>query len=136
MKELKSWLLENIDIKIISIFLAIILWLYVASGENPIIETFINASLTTKNLREDLVIKEFPTNVSVGIKGPKNIITNISSDQIVGIVDFAEIGKPGIYKLKVEVVPPKNIGVIRVIPPEVNVEVERILTKTVEVEYS
>ena len=50
MKELKSWLLENIDIKIISILLAIILWLYVASGENPIIETFINASLTTKNL--------------------------------------------------------------------------------------
>jgi len=136
MKELKSWLLENIDIKIISIFLAIILWLYVASGENPIIETFINASLTTKNLREDLVIKEFPTNVSVGIKGPKNIITNISSDQIVGIVDFAEIDQPGIYKLKVEVVPPKNIEIIRVVPPEVNVEVERILTKTVEVEYS
>jgi len=136
MKELKSWLLENIDIKIISIFLAIILWLYAASGENPIIETFINASITTKNLQEDLAIKEFPTNISVGIKGPKNIITNISSDQIFGVIDFSEIDQPGTYKLKIKVVPPKNIKIIRVIPPEINVEVERILTKTVEVEYS
>ncbi|HBY56542.1 MAG TPA: hypothetical protein DEG96_01550 [Candidatus Atribacteria bacterium] len=136
MKELKSWLLENIDIKIISIFLAIILWLYVASGENQLIENFIDVSLATKNLQEDLVVKEFPKNISVGIKGPKNIITNITSDQIVGIVDFAEIDKQGIYKLKVEVIPPKRTEIIRVIPPEVNVEVERILTETVEVEYS
>ena len=136
MKELKNWFLKNIDIKLLSLFLAIILWLYIAGGENPMVENFIDISLTQTNLSEDLVIKEFPTNVSVGIRGPKNIINNISSHQINGIVNFSEISKEGLYKLKVEVTPPKNIQITRIIPSEIKVEVEKVLTKEVEVEYS
>ncbi|GAG93306.1 unnamed protein product, partial [marine sediment metagenome] len=67
MKEFKNWFLKNIDIKLLSLFLAIIIWLYIAGGENPMVENFIDISLTQTNLGEDLVIKEFPTNVSVGI---------------------------------------------------------------------
>jgi len=136
MKELKNWFLKNIDIKLLSIFLAIILWLYIAGGENPMVENFIDISLTQTNLGEDLVIKEFPINVSVGIKGPKNIINNISSHQINGIVNFSEISKEGLYKLKVEVTPPKKTQITRIIPSEIKVEVEKVLTKEVEVEYS
>jgi len=136
MKELKNWFLKNIDIKLLSLFLAIILWLYIAGGENPMVENFIDISLTQTNLSEDLAIKEFPTNVSVGIKGPKNIINNISSHQINGIVNFSEISKEGIYKLKVEVEPPKKTQITRIIPSEIKVEVEKVLTKEVEVEYS
>jgi len=136
MKELKNWFLKNIDIKLLSLFLAIILWLYIAGGENPIVENFIDISLTQTNLSGDLAIKEFPTNVSVGIKGPKNIINNISSHQINGIVNFSEISKEGLYRLKVEVVAPKRTQITRIIPSEIKVEVERILTKEVEVGYS
>lgn len=137
MKELRSWLLKNIDIKLLSVFLAIILWLYVASGENnPIVENFIDVSLTATNLKEDLVVKEFPSTVSVGIKGPKNIINNISSHQITGIVNFSEINKVGQYILKVEIAPPKRTEIIKIIPSEVKADIERILTKEVEVEYS
>ncbi|MEA3453519.1 MAG: CdaR family protein [Candidatus Caldatribacteriota bacterium] len=136
MKEFKNWFLKNIDIKLLSLFLAIILWLYIAGGENPIVENFIDISLTQNNLREDLVMKEFPTNVSIGIKGSKNVINNISPNQISGIVNFSEISKEGLYKLKVEVAAPKRIQITRIIPSEIKVEVERILTKEVEVEYS
>ncbi len=136
MKELKDWLLKNIDIKLLSLFFAIILWLYIAGGENPIEENFIDISLVQNNLSEDLVIKEFPTNVSIGIKGPKNIINNISPNQISGIVDFSEISKEGLYKLKVEVAAPKRTQITRIIPSEIKVEVESILSKEVEVEYS
>jgi len=136
MKELKNWFLKNIDIKLLSLFLAIILWLYIAGGENPIVENFIDISITQTNLGEDLVIKEFPANVSVGIRGPKNIINNISSHQINGIVNFSEISKEGLYKLKVEVTPPKNTQITRIIPSEIKVEVEKVLTKEIEVEYS
>ncbi|MFH1002366.1 MAG: CdaR family protein, partial [bacterium] len=136
MKEFKNWFLKNIDIKLLSLFLAIILWLYIASGENPIVENFIDISLIQNNLSEDLVIKEFPTNVSMGIKGPKNIINNISSHQISGTVNFSEINKEGLYKLKVEVVAPKGTQITRIIPPEIKVEVEKVLTKEIEVEYS
>ena len=125
MKELKNWFLKNIDIKLLSLFLAIILWLYIASGENPIVDNFIDVSLIQNNLSEDLVIKEFPTNVSMGIKGPKNIINNISSHQISGTVNFSEIDTEGLYKLKIEVVAPKGTQISRIIPPEIKVEVEK-----------
>ena len=136
MKELKNWFLKNIDIKLLSLFLAIILWLYIAGGENPMVENFIDIPLTQINLGEDLVIKEFPVNVSVGIKGPKNIINNISSHQVNGIVNFSEISKEGLYKLKVEVAPPKKTQITRIIPSEIKVEVEKVLTEEAEVEYS
>jgi len=136
MKEFKNWFLKNVDIKLLSLFLAIILWLYIASGENPIVENFIDVSLIQNNLSEDLVIKEFPINVSMGIKGPKNIINNISSHQIIGTVNFSEINTEGLYKLKVEVVAPKGTQITRIIPPEIKVEVEKVLTKEIEVEYS
>lgn len=136
MKEFKNWFLKNIDIKLLSLFLAIILWLYIAGGENPIVENFIDISLTQNNLSEDLVIKEFPTNVSIGIKGSKNIINNISSNQINGVVNFSEISKEGLYKMKVEVAAPKRTQITRIIPSEIKVEIERILTKEIEVEYS
>ena len=135
MKELKNWFLKNIDIKLLSLFLAIILWLYIASGENPIVENFIDVSLIQNNLSGDLVIKEFPINVSMGIKGPKNIINNLSSHQIIGTVNFSEINTEGLYKLKVEVVAPKGTQITRIIPPEIKVEVEKVLTKEIEVEY-
>jgi YbbR domain-containing protein len=136
MKELKNWFLKNIDIKLLSLFLAIILWLYIAGGENPMVENFIDISITQTNLGEDLVIKEFPANVSVGIRGPENIINNISSHQIKGIVNLSEISKEGLYKLKVEVIPPKNTQITRIIPSEIKVEVEKVLTEEIEVEYS
>ncbi|MCK4309433.1 MAG: hypothetical protein KAW42_05620, partial [Candidatus Atribacteria bacterium] len=136
MKELRNWLLKNIDIKLLSLFLAIILWLYIASGENPIIENFFDVSLATNNLREDLVVKEFPLNISVGIKGPKNVINSISPHQISGVVDFSDINEAGIYKLKVEVIAPKRTEITRIIPSDVKVDLERVLTQIVEVEYS
>lgn len=136
MIELRNWLLKNIDIKLLSLFLAIILWLYIASGENPIIENFFDASLNVNNLGENLVVKEFPPTVSVGIKGPKDVINSISPHQIIGVVDFSDINEAGIYKLKVEVIAPKRTEITRIIPSDIKVDLERVLTQIVEVEYS
>ena len=136
MKDFKNWFLKNIDIKLLSLFFAVILWLYIAGGENPMVENFIDISLTPNNLSEGLVIKEFPANVSVGIRGPKNVINNISPNQISGKVNFSEISKEGLYRLKVEVTTPKGTQISRIIPSEIKVEVEGILAKEVEVVYS
>jgi len=54
-RDVNKWLLKNIDIKILSLFLAIILWLYVASGENPVVENFIDAPIIINNLMENTI---------------------------------------------------------------------------------
>jgi YbbR domain-containing protein len=136
MKELKNWLLKNIDIKLLSLLLAFVLWLYVANGENPIIEKFIDVSLKASNLNESLVVNNIPKSISIGIKGQKNTIDNISPYQIEGIIDFSNIEKPGIYNLKVKTIAPKGIEIIRIIPSEIRAEVGKVLTQEVEVKYS
>ncbi|MCK5768273.1 MAG: hypothetical protein KAH35_07895 [Candidatus Atribacteria bacterium] len=136
MKDIRKWLLKNIDIKLLSLFLAVILWVYVASGENPIIENYIDVSLGVSNLKDNLVIKEIPENVSIGIKGPKDMLSNLSSDKITGIINLSEINEPGIYQIKVETNVPQKVEVIRAIPSEIKVEVEKISTKTMEIAYS
>jgi len=135
-KDIRKWLLKNIDIKLISLFLAMILWVYVASGENPIIENYIDVSLEIRNLKNDLVIKEIPENISVGIKGPKDVLSNLTSDKINGIINLSEINESGIYTIKVETDAPQRVEIIRIIPSEIKVEVEEIVTKTMEVAYS
>ena len=136
MKDIRKWLLKNIDIKLLSLFLAVILWVYVASGENPIIENYIDVSLGVSNLKDNLVIKEIPENISIGIKGSKNMLSNLSSDKITGIINLSEINESGIYKIKVETDAPQRVEIIRVIPSEIKVEVEKISTKTMEIAYS
>ncbi len=136
MRDIKKWFLKNIEIKFFSLFLAVILWVYIASGENPIIENYIDVSLTINNLKENLVIKEIPGNISIGIRGPKDILTNLSPDKISGIIDLSEISESGVYKVKVEAEPPQRVKIIRIIPSEIKVEIERILTKSMEVAYS
>ena len=136
MKDIRKWLLKNIDIKLLSLFLAVILWVYVASGENPIIENYIDVSLGVSNLKDNLVIKEIPENISIGIKGSKDMLSNLSSDKITGIINLSEINESGIYKIKVETDAPQRVEIIRVIPSEIKVEVEKILTKTMEITYS
>jgi len=134
--DIKKWLLKNIEIKIFSLFLAIILWVYVASGQNPIVENYIDVSLTVKNLEENLAIKEIPDNISIGVKGPRDVLSNLSSNQIAGIIDLINITEAGNYKLQIETEVPQRVKVTRIIPSEIKVEIDRILTEVMEVNYS
>ena len=136
MTDIKKWLLKNIEIKIFSLFLAIILWVYVASGQNPIVENYIDVSLTVKNLEENLAIKEIPDNISIGVKGPRDVLSNLSSNQIAGIIDLINITEAGNYKLQIETEVPQRVKVTRIIPSEIKVEIDRILTEVMEVNYS
>lgn len=136
MKDIKKWILKNIDIKLISLFLAIIIWTYVASGENPIIENYIDIPLSISNLQKDLAVKEIPEKISIGIKGPKNILNKISPEEFLGTINLSEINQKGIYKINVEINAPQRVEIIRIIPSEIKVEIEKISSKTMGIDYS
>lgn len=136
MVEIKKWLFNNIDIKLLAFLMAAILWFYISSEYNITAEKYYDIEVRTINLATNLSIKEIREEVSVGIQGPKNIIENISSQRIMGTVDLKNIIEAGEYQLDVNVMIPKNTNIVKVIPNEIRVLVEEILQKKYEVEYN
>jgi len=125
-----------LDIKILALAMAIVLWFYISSEYNITAERYFDIEIRPINLAENLSIKSIRDKISVGIDGPKNILENLSSQKIVGTVDLRNIEEPGKYQLEANVIIPKNTNVTRIIPNEVTVEVEEILEQEFQIEYN
>ena len=136
MIEIKKRILNNLDIKILALAMAIVLWFYISSEYNITAERYFDIEIRPINLAENLSIKSIRDKISVGIDGPKNILENLSSQKIVGTVDLRNIEEPGKYQLEANVIIPKNTNVTRIIPNEVTVEVEEILEQKFQIEYN
>ncbi|MBP8717643.1 MAG: hypothetical protein KBI07_00945 [Candidatus Atribacteria bacterium] len=136
MNRLKNLLLNNFDIKILALVMAIILWFYVSSEYRSFVERYYEIEVKPINLNDNLSIKEIREKVSVGIKGPQNIIENITPSKITGTVDLQNIKEAGDYLIEVKVMAPRNTEIIKIIPEEVQVIVEEIVSHEYSVEYN
>ncbi|MDD4364035.1 MAG: CdaR family protein, partial [Atribacterota bacterium] len=136
MNELKKWILNNIDMKILALIMAIILWFYISSEYNISAERYYDIEVFPVNLRPDLSIKDIRNQVSVGIEGPKNILENTSAQKISGTVDLSNIVDPGEYYVNVKTALPKNTELVKIIPNEVRINIEKITEKNIVVGYN
>jgi len=136
LNELKKRLLNNIDIKLLALAMAIILWFYISSEYNISAERYYDIEIRAINLNENLSIKDIRDKVSVGIEGPQNILENLSSQKIVGTIDLQNIEDPGEYQIEADVIIPKNTNITKIIPNNIMVEVEEILEIAYPVEYN
>lgn len=136
MIEIKKRILNNIDIKILALAMAIILWFYISSEYNITAERYYDIEVRPINLDSNLSIKEIREKISVGIEGPENILENLSSQKIVGTVDLQNIEGPGEYQIEASVIVPKNTNITKIIPNEIIVEIEEILEREFQVEYN
>jgi YbbR domain-containing protein len=136
MNRLKNLIFNNFDIKILALIMAIILWFYVSSEYRSFVERYYEIEVEPINLNDNLSIKEIREKVSVGIKGPQNIIENITPSKIVGTANLQNITGAGEYLVEVNVVAPRNTEIIKIIPEEVRVIVEEIISNEYIVEYN
>ena len=136
MNRLKNLIFNNFDIKILAFIMAIILWFYVSSEYRSFVERYYEIEVEPINLNDNLSIKEIREKVSVGIKGPQNIIENITPSKIVGTANLQNITGAGEYLVEVNVVAPRNTEIIKIIPEEVRVIVEEIISNEYIVEYN
>ncbi|MBN2396459.1 MAG: hypothetical protein JXC36_08385 [Candidatus Atribacteria bacterium] len=136
MTDFKKWLLKNLDLKLLALIMSAILWFYFSSEYNISDEKYYDIEIRPINLSKTLSIKEIRDKVSVGIKGPKNTLENISTQKMVGTVDLEGIQRAGEYQLGIHLDVPKNTEIIKIIPDEVFLEIEEIIEKEYGVEYN
>lgn len=111
--------------RILSIFLAMVLWFYVTEEKNPATENVVTVPLELRGLRTDLVIADKPNSVNVRLQGRKAVVTDITSREIKAFVDLKD-ATVGRNLLPVQVSLPPRVQLVEVAPSLVEVDLDRV----------
>jgi YbbR domain-containing protein len=131
------WPFRHFGLKLISIGLAIVLWL-VVSGEE-VVERSLRVSLELEQFPSGLELQnEAPSGVDVRVRGQSSALASLSNADLVAVLDLEDAG-PGrrLYHLTPEQVrAPYDVQVVQVAPSTVNLVFERTLSRSVPVQPS
>lgn len=140
---MKKLLASDGALKIISVLIAIGIWVYIALVMNPAIEVTVRdlpiqfiggESLNSKGLA---VISESATTVTVKIKGSRKKMGNNDMKTIIAKADISSITETGETNIPIEIVIPfENQGVSSQSEYSVNVKVEKSAEKTLDIGVS
>jgi hypothetical protein len=84
----------------------------------PIERTIRGVPIRLRNVRPDLAGQVTPAEVTIDVKGAKEIVEGLTSEALAASVDLAGRG-PGRYNLQVQVAPRQRVDVLRIEPTTV-----------------
>lgn len=126
--------LRNFGLKIVSIFIAFLLWLIVA-GEQPA-ERGLRIPLELQNLPPNMEVVDLPMEVvDVRVRGPSGALSRLAPGDLVAVLDLQSV-KPGprLFHLTPEQVrAPFGVEVAQVSPPTLALRFENSATRTVPI---
>ncbi len=126
---------RNLSLQILSLLMALILWVYVTNEQNPLDERLFNVSLQGRGMPDGYLVTGLPSTVNVRAQGSRGQLTTLSPGDFQAVVDLSAI-TPGENDLPVNVNSPPGIRVIQLSPSRVRVQVDRIVEKEVPVEVT
>ena len=131
---MRTWLLDNLGLKLLSVVLAVFLWAVVV-GEQKV-EVTMNVPLEMKGLPRDLVMVNEPTDtLEVRVRGPKTLVSTLSPSEIVleGLPKNFMEGE-NLIPIRSEMVHvPRGIEVVDITPHRVRVVLDAMVEREVEV---
>ncbi len=138
---MKKFLESDSFLKIASVVIAIILWLYIIVVLDPAVEVEVRdlpiqfvgqEQLETDGLS---IVSESATSINVKLKGSRKKMGRYDMKTIIAKVDLSGIAKDGKHKLPVDIVVPfENAGISSQSHYHVDVQVEKTKTKELKIE--
>jgi YbbR domain-containing protein len=130
---------KNLSLKILSLFLALCLWLVVHITQRPPeekqSEMNLELPLSVENLASNLLVLEAPDEVFVTVSGPSKALETMKPSDFKAYVDV-QGKRGGAYEgLPVHVTAPSGFTVVAVNPPSVNVVLDEESQKKVAVTW-
>ncbi len=130
----RSWLFDNLGLKILSLTLAVFLWLVVLSEQK--VELTLTLPLEFRNIPRSLyLVNDVPSTVRVRLRGPKSLVQNLSPGEVAldesarGLVEGENI----LTLTPDAVLVPRGIEVISLEPRRVRVVLDGSAEREVEV---
>ncbi|MGB9866374.1 MAG: CdaR family protein [Bacillota bacterium] len=129
------WLGKDFALKVVSIVIAVVLWLQVTNELNPVdVRTYRGVEVKYVNLGTGLVVTEAaPGSVNVTLRGGRRVLDSLSESKLTAQVSLSSLG-PGKNTVPISVVAPQGCEVAEVSPPESVVTLEAIASRAVNVE--
>jgi len=128
---------RDINIKILSVLLAISLWLYVSSEQNPeATQIFPLVEVVPRNLPEGLAIVTMdPERVSVTVRGRPSLFDDLEPSEVTAVVDLSD-AEAGIVARVIRVELPDGLQAIEITPSEAVLALESFAERELPVEIS
>jgi len=134
MRSPKYWITNNWQLKIVSLVLAVMLWMAVANQASS--EIGLEVPLEYRNIPRRLEITGDMTNtVQVRLRGSSSLIKDITAKDVSTMIDLGKMtsGEKNVPLSPQNVQAPFGAEVIRVNPSSVRFNLERTITKTIPV---
>lgn len=131
MRRIVRALTSNGNLKLLSLLLALFLWVYVVTAEAPQLERVLPIAVKVENLGDGLAVAQLPPSVSVRLRTPVRM--EIHPENLTASVDLKGLGE-GSWTVPVSVKPIPGVTLMETRPDSVNLLVEKVETKTLTVE--
>ena len=120
--------------KIISVLLAVLLWVYVVGIRGPDTTKSVEAQLIAINVPQGYVLAGALPTVTVTLRGPMNTLWNVTSGYVTPTVDLrGRVEGSFIASVQAQAAGLTGVTVETVAPKEVNVQLERLESVTIPV---
>ncbi len=126
---MKKFFSKFLDIRVLSLIFAILIWYYVIGVQGPIITRTFKVPITTINRESGVFITDSPGFVNVTAEGSSKVILGVKPSDFTALVNLA--GKTeGEFYLSTDVKPPTSSVKIKTVSPEkVKIGLEKIATE-------
>lgn len=124
-------------LKVISVLIAIVIWIYVVYEYNPQYETWVRGiPITYVNRVQDfengklVILEESTDNVDIKIRGRRRLVSSIDAGNTTASVDMTGISKEGAYALPINVhFAVDGVEVLQRKPYTQEITVDRVVTE-------
>lgn len=128
----KKSLIENPTFtKILSFFLALILWFFVSGDREDTLgietrRTFEEIPLVCRNLGDDLVVVEMVDNVTISLQGVQSAFDGLTPADLEAYVDLTG-KKEGRHELRINATAPPGMSIVRIEPASTIIVLEDLI---------
>lgn len=126
---------NDMQLIILSVLLAVVMWAFVVTSTNPSVNrTFRNVPILVQN-NDKLENKGYTiigidevNDVNIKLEGSRDKMVNLKESDVQASIDVMNV-REGIQSVKVRVDTPSGVNLAGVDPAEININVQKILTK-------
>jgi len=130
-----TFLERNIGLRLISVGLAIALWIFVNAGQHTAPETFV-VPVTYRDLPPGFILtNQHPETIRIQVTGPRTLLSIIDPAHLTLRLDLTGVGiGQASFKISPDVFPvPRHTEVTSIVPSQIVLDVDKNITREVPV---